>query len=118
MAGGSILVGRSGTGTMSLTGTSWVDVGNTRVFSLGTQSGGTGILSVAGGSQVLANVVNIGGELDILPTTTSVVTAGFSAAVSSTDISAASAWDLTNTWNTSNAANTITLRTLTIDRVR
>lgn len=65
-----------------------------------------------------AGVVNIGGELDILPTTTSVVTAGFSAAVSSTDISAASAWDLTNTWNTSNAANTITLRTLTIDRVR
>lgn len=65
-----------------------------------------------------SGVVNIGGELIILPTTTSVATAGFSAAVSSTDLSAAAAWDLTNTWSASNAANTITVRTLTIDRVR
>lgn len=64
VAGGSILVGRSGTGTMNLAGASLVDVGNTRTFSLGTQPGGNGILSVVGGSKVLANVINIGGDSD------------------------------------------------------
>lgn len=64
VAAGGISVGFNGSGTMSLAGASLVDVGNTRTFSMASQSSGIASLSVVGASRLLGNVINIGGNSD------------------------------------------------------
>ncbi len=56
-------VGRNGTGTLSLTGASTVDIG-AGGMTLGVSPGGVGTLSVTGGSAMKGNAVNIGGGSD------------------------------------------------------
>jgi hypothetical protein len=56
--------GTSGTGFMAMTGASSVDLGATGTVSVGSQAAIAGTLSVASGSSITANVINIGGNSD------------------------------------------------------
>lgn len=56
--------GTGGTGFMAMTGASTVDVGATGTVSVGGQAAIAGTLSVASGSSITGNVINIGGNSD------------------------------------------------------
>lgn len=60
-AGSGITVGRSGAGSMALTGGSLVDLGAGGNLSVARELGSSGTLDVSGGSKVHANSIQIGG---------------------------------------------------------
>ena len=60
VAGGAFTVGRSGTGVMTLAGGSSVAVGTSRSVFVGREAGGTGSLSVTGGSVLSGGYLGLG----------------------------------------------------------
>lgn len=58
--GGSLNVGRSGTGVMTLAGGSTVTVGNSRSVFVGRDAGGVGSLTVGGGSTLSGGYLGLG----------------------------------------------------------
>ena len=56
--------GLGGTGFMTMTGNSIVDIGTTGAASVGATAGSSGTLAVGGGSAILANSIGIGGNSD------------------------------------------------------
>lgn len=64
LSGNGFSVGRSGIGSVVLTGTSFIDVGLLGTADFGRELGGIGNLSLASGSSLRANEVAIGGRSD------------------------------------------------------
>ncbi len=65
LLGNGFSAGRSGTGTVTLSGASFIDVGTSGTIDFGRSPGGVGNLSVASGSWLRGNEIQFGGRNDV-----------------------------------------------------